>query len=435
MVLEANDAGIALARGGEVLCRQPGVALVDGREVLFGDDALAKARLRPRQAHNEFWQRLNADPVTPPGRGVANQADLVYLHLVAIKETLNLPADSAVDVVVAAPSTASAAQLSLLLGIAGEAGFKVRAFVDAAVAAASTLDLPAACRLVDVSLHRATVTALALEKDEDGAPRIRRGAVDEVPAAGLAPLMEGWIDAVADRFVETTRFDPLRVAATEQQVFDQVRAQVDQAADEFAIAVQHDGHARQITVPRRAFAEKAAQRYGVLAKAIGAPGVVLLAHRASQPPGLAAHLEAAGHRLLPVHEDAVANALAAHAERLVSTDGGVRFVTSLPARATAAETPVAARPRLPTHLLCEGMALRIGEQLGAGEHPAASAANGFRLERRGEGCSVVPTTADVRLNGQPVAFERAVAVGDVVHCQGVDFQLIAVVDSGHAAGA
>ena len=425
LVLEANDAEVALLRDGEVVCSQPGVALVDGREVLFGDDALARSRLSPRQVHNEYWQRLNADPVAPRGAGVANQADLVYLQLQALRGALPAPAEHAVEVVVAAPPTASSAQLSLLLGIAGEAGFQVTAFVDAAVAAASSVALSGPTRLLDMGLHRATITTLALVEDANREPRVCRQAVDEVPATGFATLLEGWIDAVADRFVESTRFDPLRVAETEQQVCDQVRAGVEQEASEFAIAVQHGDSARQITISRRTFAEKAEQRYGALARAIGAPGALLVTHRAGRPPGLVAHLEAAGHRVLPLPKDALSRGLAAHAERWAQADA-VRHVTSLPARA-AAQTPAASSPRPATHLLCRGVALPLGGEMRAADHPAAPGATGFRVKPNAAGFAVVPTAADVRFNGEPFEFERAAGIGDVIRAGGLEFHFIAVV--------
>lgn len=424
LVLEANDAEVALLREGEVVCSQPGVALVDGREVLLGNDALARSRVRPRQMHNEFWQRLNADPVTPKGAGVANQADLVYLQLQALRGALPA-ANGAAEVIVATPPTATGAQLSLLLGIAAEAGFRVTAFVDAAVAAASSVALSGPCRVVDLGLHRATVTTLAPVADEHGETRVRRTAVDEVPAAGLAGLLEGWIDAVADRFVESTRFDPLRVAETEQQVCDQVRAGVEQEAAEFAIAVYHGDVARNITIARRAFAEKTEQRYAALARAIGAPSVLLTTPRVQRPPGLRAHLEAAGHRVLPLPKDVLPRALAPHADALAARSG-VRLVTSLPARlATDASAP-ASGGRPATHLLCQGVALPLGDDVGAAEHPAADGASGFRVKRRAGGFSVVPAAADVRLNGERIEFEHAAGIGDVVRADGLEFHFIAV---------
>lgn len=432
LVLEVNDAEVALLRRGEVVCSQPAVALVEGREVLFGNDALARSRLRPRQVHNEFWQRLNSDPVAPKGAGVANQADLVYLQLQALRNALP-SGNGAAQVIVATPPTATSAQLSLLLGIAAEAGFQVTAFVDAAVAIASSVALSGPCRVVDLGLHRATVTTLALVEEADGATRIRRGEVDEVPAAGLAALTEGWIDTVADRFVESTRFDPLRVAETEQQVCDQVRAGVEREAAEFAIAVDHGDVARHITIARRAFAEKAEQRYGALARAIGAPSLLLTTPRVQRPPGLSAHLEAAGHRVLALPKDVLPSALAPHADDLTA-HSGVRLVTSLPVRLTT-DAAAPANARAATHLLCQGVALPLGDEIRAAEHPAAEGVRGFRVKRRAGGFSVVPGADDVRLNGERIEFEHAAGVGDVVRADGLEFHFIAVLPGAPASAA
>ena len=134
LLLDINDIEITLLQDGETLYREPGFAFVSRRHAVFGNEAWAQARLHPRQSHNEFWQRLNADPVTPGGRGIGNQADLVYLHLQAVRKTIT--SSKRVPVVVAAPSATTPQQLGVLLGIAAEAGFDVQAIVDASVAAA-----------------------------------------------------------------------------------------------------------------------------------------------------------------------------------------------------------------------------------------------------------------------------------------------------------
>ena len=158
LLLDINDTEITLLEDGETLYREPGVAFVSRRDVVFGNEALAQARLHPRQSHNEFWQRLNADPVTPGGRGIANQADLVYRHLQAVRRTIRQPKRA--PVVVAAPSATTPQQLAVLLGIAAEAGFEVQAIVDAAVAAACLHPIATTCSVIDITLHRSVVTHL-----------------------------------------------------------------------------------------------------------------------------------------------------------------------------------------------------------------------------------------------------------------------------------
>ena len=422
LLLDINDTEIALLEDGEALYREPGFAFVSRRSAVFGDEALAQARLHPRQSHNEFWQRLNADPVTPSGRGIGNQADLVYLHLQAVRKTITRP--RRIPVVVAAPPTTTPQQLGVLLGIAAEAGFDVRAIVDAAVAAACLQPAASDGRVVDISLHRGVVTHL-----ETAPGLVRRGSVDEVPAAGLAALMEGWVDAVADRFVETSRFDPLRIAETEQQVFEQVLAGIKSEQAEFAIEVRYNDISRQVDVSRRTFADKSEQRYALLARTVGAPTVLAITERARRLPGFVAFLQAAGHDILPLPGNAVAEAAAVHAEHIVPNEPGegARLITALPLQEVDTR---AAAPPSPTHLLCAGIGLPLGEQTQAREHPACSSgAPMFHIRRDERGTVVVPAeNASVRLNDSHIDFEHPVAAGDTLVCGNVAFQLVAVLD-------
>ena len=422
LLLDINDTEITLARDGQVLYAEPGIALVERGRTQFGSEASAQSRLHPRQTHNEFWQRLNADPVAPAGRSVANQADLVYLQLKSIREAAGL--DRA-DLVVAAPSTTTPAQLGLLLGIAAEAGFDVRAVVDSAVAAASTQSLTGSCRVVDVGLHRAVVTQIDLQDGDT----VMRGTVDEVPAAGFAALVEGWVDTVADSFVETTRFDPLRIAATEQQVFDQLLAGVKSNSAEIAVAVEHDGVSREVNISRRALSHKSQQRYGLLATAIGAPSTLLVSHRVRRLPGLAGSLQEAGHRIVALPAEAVAAAVQRHGEVFAPDAGGARLISSLALLSAPAESAATQRAQ-PTHLLCGALALPLGDEINAGEHPASTRqAAGFRILADGAGFRVVPNAdARVRYNGETLDFDRPAHAGDRIETDGDVFQLIRVVD-------
>lgn len=429
LILEANDIEITLTRDGETLYFEPGVAYVDKNGATFGHQALTRSRLHPRQSHNQFWQRLNADPVAPPGPGVANQADLVYLHLAAIRDAAGLGKRN--DLVVAAPPTAKAPQLGVLLGIAAEAGFQVTAIVDASVAAASRLAAAGAISLLDITWHRALVARLETQQAADGSMQVQRTALDEVPAAGFAALLEGWVDAVADRFVEGTRFDPLRIAETEQQVFDQVRAGMESNDAEYAIDVQHEGVSRHVNVGKRVFAAKSEQRYRLLANAIGTTTTLAMTDRARRLPGLAAFLQQT-HAVVPLPANTVATAIEQHAELMARPAGGsgVNLIAALPASAEAPESTAVP----PTHLLCGATAVALDRETHASDLPAQSTgAPTFRVKRDQRGVAIAPDEdADVLLNGTRIDFEQNVRAGDRVVCGGVEFLLIAVVDAASA---
>ena len=427
IVLDINDVETTLYRDGEIVYREPGFAFVDNDGAVFGREALSRSRLHPRQSHNEFWQRLNGDPVSPPGQGVANQADLVYLQLLAMREALGLgPTDAdRPALVVAAPSTVTSEQFAVLLGIAGEAGFEVRTIVDAAVAAACLLPLSGSCRLLDLSLHRGHVTHLDVDP---GQATVRRTSVDEIPAIGLASLIEGWVDVVADRFVDGTRFDPLRIAETEQRVFEQVVAGIEAGDAELTIEVVHDEVARRVTVARHALGEKSRQRYELLARSIGDPGTLVMSHRMRRLPGLAGFLQDAGHELLPLAPDAVVAGIAENPDH-IQPDGaraGARLVTSLPSRS---ESQGAMLREPPTHLLCAAVAIPLAEDTNARDHPGCKGSPGFRVLRADRSFSVAPADgADVALNGSHIDFEHPAEAGDRIVAGGQEFQLISVSD-------
>ena len=430
LVLDINDAEITLTRDGDVLYRQPGVADVAPKTTVLGYEARAHSRLHPQRSHNEFWQRMNADPVTPHGRGVANQADLVYLQL---RELRAATGEKRPAVVVVSPSAVTNEQFAVLLGIATEAGLDVRAIVDASVAAASRETWDGSCGVVDVSLQRASVTRVERVDTDDG-PIVRRVAVDEIPAAGLAPLLEGWIDVVADRFVDGTRFDPLRIAATEQQVFDQLLAGIDTGAAEFAIEVDHHDVRRRVSVSRHALAQKSSQRYELFARALGSAGTLAVSHRVLRLPGFAGFLQEAGHQLLPLAADAIDVAVRGQAEHILprqddaSGTPGARLITSLP---TSASTAASTTPsKWPTHVLCEALAIPLVGEVSADEHPAfRQGSPNFRIKRGENGVSVVPAPdTAISLNGMPIDFEHPAAAGDTIDSGSLAFHLIAVVD-------
>ena len=421
-VLELNDAEITLSRDGTVAYQEPGIASLVGRTPAFGNDALATARLDPRRSENQYFARMNGEPVQATAPGVANQADLVYRHLRQIASVADLDG-AAVHLVV--PSTSTPDQLGLLLGIAQEAGLEVASLLDAAVAAACTASLPAEARLLDVSLHRASVATLACEST------VRRVAAVEVAEAGLLRLLEGWVDAVADRFVAETRFDPLTIAAAEQQVFDQVYAAVAKAGNgapaELTVEVAHGGDTRTVDLPLSALAAKSAQRYELLAQQLGAPTTLALTRRAQRLPGLTAVLTGVGHKVVRLDAEAFRAGVEASADTLQAGDG-ISFVSAVPARHHVAPTALAEAAG--THLLCGAVAVPLGDAFDAAEHPeAGDLGAAFRIDRRDDGHYLLPTSdVAVRVNGQPVAGETVIAAGAVIESRGRAFRIVRVIE-------
>ncbi|MEQ8861333.1 MAG: hypothetical protein RIC56_22025 [Pseudomonadales bacterium] len=413
-ILELNDAAITLYRDETVLQRSPGVAMVLDDRVCFGDEALRLSRIHPRQTNQQYFTRLNADPLPAPGRRARNHADLVYLHLQSLKPQIDAEGG---EVLVAVPGILSADQLGVLLGVFQEVGIGVSGFVDAAVAALSTRELVPHAYHLDVMMQRAVVTTI----DADG--QVRKSAAQEVQECGLNRLIEGWINVIADRFVRETRFDPLHAAATEQQLFNQVYDWVDAGAEsaELVVEIVHADHTRRVELARSLLEEKSAQRLRQLSDAVPSGSHLYLSARSARLPGLSAALETLQIEAEALPADALVRGCLRHLDQIVPGDGELRLVTRLPgapsaatARAEAASTTAPASATAPAAVVSS-----------PAEPPASHALRNHRawplrgtgsplpLEHHGDR-PLLKAAEGVRLNGAAVTAASPLKPGDRV---------------------
>ncbi len=419
--LELNDTEISLAQGLDVVYRQPGVAVVLDDRVSFGDAALEQTRLHPRQAQTQYWHQLSADPIAVGGRTIKNHADLVYQHLLEIKRLGNLPENE--PVFVAVPSNTSPEQLSLLLGIANEASIQISALADLAVATASTLARPGHCTFLDNGFHRTILTRLEINGS------VSRTSYSEAAETGFQALVEGWIDAVADLFVQETRFDPLRIADTEQQLFSHVLKNVASCVDEFLVEVSHAGESRRVAVTRSLLATKSSQRLDALLQQIGDPTTIVLSHRIARVPGLTEVLRAAGHDVNVVEPHAIFSAAMAHEKNSAQSDGGVSFITQF-ASANSRDEPTNLIRVRPTHLLHGTEATSLSNVI-SDQNQTSNNVRGFCIELEGSEYRVLPMAkAEVKINGVVIDSSTSVAVGDIIRSDSEEFQLIRVIQRG-----
>ncbi len=419
--LELNDTEISLAQDLDVVYRQPGVAVVFEDRIAFGDDALEQVRLHPRQTQNHFWQRLNAEPITVSGRTIRHHADLVYQHLLEIKKLSKLPDDE--PVFVAVPSNTGPEQLSLLLGIANEASIQISTLADLAVATASTLAIPGQSAFLDNGFHRSVLTRLEINGS------VARSSYSEMAETGFQSLIEGWVDAVADLFVQETRFDPLRIAETEQQVFNQVLKNVASCEEEFLVDIFHAGQSRSVTVNRSLLATKSRQRFDALLLQIGDPITIILSHRIACVPGLIEVLRKAGHDARITEPLAVFSAAMAHDNASTQSGADVTFITQFASTGLNNE-PGNDRGRRPTHVLRRDEATSISDFI-SDQNESSNDVRGFRIEMTGTDCRVVPNAAtEVKLNGMAIDSSTSVRPGDIILDADEEFQLIRVIQRG-----
>jgi hypothetical protein len=312
LALELVDSGLMMmGPRGDLSQPSPGLAIVDGDQLLVGLDANRTARLKPRRLHSHFWQELSTAPLKRPFPGHLRSADLAHAHLADVWQTSGR---SGTGVIIAVPGLLSQAQLGLLLGIAEACNIEVRGLVD--VALASTVDRATQRRCIhlDLHLHRAVLTEI-----EHGAEAVR-GAVEEETRVGLLGLHDVWARALSKRFIHTTRFDPLHKAATEQVLYIQLPDHlVSLAARESTqVVISSGGRRHTVELRRRDVVDAARTAYETLSawvrdKAGEDETSVLVSERIASLPGFVDHLrESTNQEVSVLHPSAACSALHHH---------------------------------------------------------------------------------------------------------------------------
>lgn len=405
-VLDVNDAGLALYREGALEYLAPAVAVVREDEILFGEPALRRSRIHPRETNQQYFARLNADPLPHPVARANNHADLVYLHLQKLQSIVQ---QNPADVILAVPGILSSDQLAVLLGIAQQCGLTIGGFVDSAVVAATTAALPASVYHIDTHLQRSCITHLQIDTE------VRRESAEEVSECGFAHLLDGWVNVIADRFVRETRFDPLHAADTEQQLYDQVFDWVtseDVPNAEMGIDVDYRDQVRRVELPRSLLEDKAQQRFNRLGDGLPDDAYVVLSARSARLPGLKQFLLQRGYEFTVLASDALAQGCEANIAQICSADGSLRLVSRLVLSESHAQQSPGAEPAgsatpaqpvaHPTHALSNNIAIAVGA---AGQPlPLNDGQDGVYLD----------DSENLLLNGKPSSAQARLNVGDQI---------------------
>lgn len=458
LAVELVDVGlVAAGHRGLVGAPSPGYAHLDGTTIVTGTAALERSRIEPRRIHNRFWDQLDATALVPPFPSSFTHADLAHGHLADYWAGIG---DGFESVILAVPSNFTGQQLGMLLGVARACEVPVEGLVDEAVAAAATLgEENEAERLlhVDLLLHRAVVTEVVRSR------RLVRTRVRVADEMGLVGLNDLWARTAAEAFVRQTRFDPLHLAESDQELYDRLPLWLELLADRPSAMASLPARPRErvAELGRAEILATAEPAYGHLAEVLRplvageTPATILLTARAGRMPGLAERLAGTVDGRLTVLETGAA-ALGAWRRRAAIRAPGesLSLVTRLalstapPAAARAAPTtpappspgPVSADP---THLLHESRAhpiveepLVVGLVEAEGDRslvlrgPTAGVSRRHCTVRRmDDGVTVVDhSTWGTFVNGRRVDGRARLAVGDRlrVGSPGIELELIAV---------
>ncbi|MDH3509578.1 MAG: FHA domain-containing protein [Gammaproteobacteria bacterium] len=369
--IDLNDAAIAVVGGGIEPAPAPGYALARDGGMLFGLQAWRQARLHPRQSMNQFWRQLSEQPLSKALKGYASSADLVHAQLEQI--SADFPADLE-GVIFAVPAYWTPAQLGLLLGIALELAIPVRGLVDSAIAA-TRREYPGRDLLhLDISLHDLTVTRIM----QDG--RSALGDRWTMEQCGVVTMERACAEYIAEHFVESTRFDPLHDARSEQYLYDNLHAWLAQLSRQahLDIAIEFGGNEFSTVIERTKLQERLVDRFSPVTQQMrslftaGKPFAIQVDQKLANFPGLVESIARLSQVAVFVLEPAAAawGALR-RAGHFAQSDGGVSLTTALQWDQKAVPFDEESRDALlnqtedqehPTHLLYDGRAYQLGTQ-------------------------------------------------------------------------
>ena len=212
IVIDLYDIGVLVSDGSQVLIDSASCALIESYEsVIIGEPARQQARLRPREISTQFWGQLSSNSNT---KLVVSNAELAFMHLQSIWNELP---DSDYEVIVAIPNTFSKQDLGLLLGICEKLSIPVIGIVCNAVLAAISPIPDCKTVYLDLLQHRIAITEI-----DYSVTNISVNQPNKVLSYGLHSLINYLAKDIAQKFISETRFDPMHLAADEQQFFDKL---------------------------------------------------------------------------------------------------------------------------------------------------------------------------------------------------------------------
>ena len=451
--LHPNDAGITLLDREQIRYREPGMALLEGNQLVVGESAFRQARINPRRVQHRFWSSLSTAALTDRHFEHLSAADLVSQQL---EEIWRRCAQSGDTMIVAAPAYLDKNRLGLLLGIAGELGIPIVAMVDDAVGATRREYTDAVPVHIDIGLHTTSLSRLA----QDGQALVEKTELLE--DCGLVELHDAWRNALAEAFVKESRFDPLHTAATEQMLADGLADWLRQAATQPAVMMelQHGDmqHRAQIESLQLVgavapFYQRIASQLRALFRA-GETPALQVTDTVAQLPGLTEMLKArVGGEIFSLEAGAAARGALARIRETEAASGAVSLRRQLPWDQTAfsVEPPAtdSADGGGPTHLLFRHRAFRIGDdplvvgtQVGDHERALTLDAEMPGISRRhcavsnSHGRCVVEDVSryGTFLNGHRIDGSTVLQVGDTLRVGSPGFELTLIAtEEGHGA--
>jgi len=401
--LELSDAGLLAAsckrdeyqlllagEAPELISRWPGFAFHDGKRMHYGNKAEDFWWVHPRHVVNNFFGRLNHDPValTIPGK-IPSQSEVAFHFLEEVVKRLSEEVGAPGKVTLAVPgaylkdSTTEEERVGLLLGIAQELHLPLTSIMDMASAGladpiAPPINPSLPVLVLDVHLHAAEMSLLVAED------KMVRRAYLEIPQAGFAEIFKHLLSTMGNRFLRHTTFDIQEDGRIEQAFYRQTKHFMLSRSTEFRYYINTETRAYEMAANRELLRADTQQFVRNLENALVpfarhhgvSPDSCTLAltDRAAQVPGLDPRLRVVGfRRIVRLSPGAAARGAARMASQKEPAkdlaDVAVEMAVPLEAVHHGAEVNLQthlrkARPTeqtgVPTHVVIEGIGHAIG---------------------------------------------------------------------------
>lgn len=358
-IININDAGIQIAVDGDLLRTSPGYAVLDDDKLMTGEEAARLTKLLPRWTNSRFWSQLSTAPLSGTTRQVRHHADIAFTHLEDLWKPVSGDISRAIIIV---PGYFSGENLSLLLGMARECGIPVQGIVDASILAASNLPLNSRVLHLDIHLHSITLTRIS------NTGTLVRQAVNTIMETGLATLWDRWSTTIANQFIQSTRFDPMHTADSEQQLFNQLPGWITSLghSNMHTFTLNAAGSEHNVAVSNESLLRTCAPLYPQIVQAIrgeittGESASLLLSHHFTGFPGLHDSLGLIPEvDIIELGDVKTIGSANVHREEILGGSGSVSHILQLQT-GEVRDPPSVNISQSPTHLLHEHQAVPVG---------------------------------------------------------------------------
>lgn len=222
-VVSISDICIKACQSGNARYSEPGIALLmPGEKPLLGQQAQNALRQQPTRINSRFWSDLNTDAIQINNTPIRHNADLAWNQLSQIKANLGTGSDA---ISICVPSNLNQSQLQLLTGICQSLELQVSSLINLGIAQLTgNLGLSGLASQehseithFDLQLHQLVLSDYRVSEG-----KFELNSQEIIQDIGFLRFIDRTLNLLREKFIQSSRFDPLHSGDTEQQLFNQI---------------------------------------------------------------------------------------------------------------------------------------------------------------------------------------------------------------------